>query len=138
MRSGAFKDRIDIINYSLTADGSGGFDPTYRIDKTVWANVRPLGGSRGLEGSQVEIELAYEIWLHYNDYIMLSKKNLIGFKERVFTIHSLVIVEERQTIFKLKVYESGANDVYLYNENLELITDENGDNITTNEGLINE
>lgn len=132
MRSGAFKDRIDIINYTLTPDGAGGFDPTYTIDKTVWANVKPLGGSRGLEGSQVEIELAYEIWLHYNDYIMLSKKNLLGFKQRVFTIHSIVIVEERQTIFKVKVYESGAKDVYLYDENFEIITDQINEKISIN------
>lgn len=130
MKTGQFKDRIDILNYSTTNYADGSADAESRVDKTVWARVIPMSGRRGLEGNQESIDIDYEIWLHYNDYTQLSKRNQIGFKERVFTIHSLIIVEERQTIFKLKVKEDGANDIYLYNEEIENITDENSEDIT--------
>lgn len=130
MKTGQFKDRIDILNYSTTNYADGSTDAETRVDKSVWARVIPMSGRRGLEGNQETIDIDYEIWLHYNDYPQLSKRNQIGFKLRTFTIHSLIIVEERQTIFKLKVKEDGANDLYLYDENLENITDENIDDIT--------
>lgn len=130
MKSGQLKDRIDILNYSVTTYEDGSKDADTRIDKTVWARVIPYRGVRGMEGNQETIDIDYEIWLHYNDYPQLSKRNRIGFKERTFTIHSLIIVEERQTIFKLKVKEDGANDVYLYNEEIENITDQNNEDIT--------
>jgi hypothetical protein len=51
----------------------------------------------------------------------------------VFVIHSIIVVNETKKEFKLKVYQDSTSDLYvlyLYDQNLNFITDENGEKIT--------
>lgn len=130
MKAGKLRQKIDIGNFSTVSDGAGGTIPTLRVDKSVWGEIIPISGSRELESNKINIEQMYDVRLRYNDYPMLSKINRLGYEGRTFTIHSIIVINERKKEFKLKVYEDGANDLYLYNENFEFITDESGNKIT--------
>jgi SPP1 family predicted phage head-tail adaptor len=130
MRAGKLRQKIDIGNFSTVSDGAGGSVATLRIDKSVWGELKPISGSRELEASKINIEQLYEVRLRFDDYPMLNKKNRLGYEYRTFIIHSIIVVNERKKEFKVKVYEDGANDLYLYDENFEFITDENGEKIT--------
>lgn len=132
MRAGKLRNRIDIGNYSTVADGYGGSVATLRVDRTVWGSIKGISGSRGQDGQQINIEQLYEVRLRYDDYPMLSKKNKLGYNNKTFVIHSIIDVMERYREFVIKCYVDDANDLYLYNENLEYITDQNGDKISVN------
>ena len=130
MRAGKLRQKIDIGNFSTTSDGAGGTFETLRIDKQVWGEIMPISGDRDLEGNLITIDQMYKVRLRYDDFPLLSKKNRLGYELRTFVIHSIIITDERKKEFILKVYEDGANDLYLYDENFEIITDQNGNKLT--------
>ena len=130
MKAGKLRQRIDIGSFSTTPDGAGGTFETLRIDKGVWGEIMPISGDRDLEAGKLTIDQMYKVRLRYDDYPLLNKKNRLGYELRTFVIHSIIIVNERKKEFILKVYEDGANDLYLYDENFEIITDQNGNKLT--------
>lgn len=132
MRAGKLRNRIDIGSFSNVPDGYGGSVATWSTDRTVWGSIKGISGSRGQDAQQIIIEQLYEIRLRYDDYPMLNKKNKLGYNNKTFVIHSIIDVMERYREFVIKCYVDDANDLYLYNENLEFITDENGDKISVN------
>lgn len=130
MRAGKLRQLIGIGNFSTVSDGAGGSVPTFRIDKTVWGEIKPISGNRHLEGSKINIEQMFDIRLRFDDYPILSKRNHLSYEGRTFVIHSIIIVNERKKEFKIKAYDDGGNNVFLYNEDYEIITDQNDENIT--------
>lgn len=130
MRAGSLRQRIDIGNFSTVSDGAGGSIPTFRVDKTVWGDIRPVSGGRDLEGNKINIEQLFDIRIRFDDYPILSKRNHLAYEGRTFVIHSIIIVNERKKEFKIKAYDDGGNNVFLYNENYEIITDQDNEYIT--------
>jgi len=130
MRAGSLRQRIDIGNFSTVSDGAGGSIPTFSVDKTVWGDIRPVSGNRDLEGNKINIEQLFDIRLRFDDYPILSKRNHLAYEGRTFVIHSIIIVNERKKEFKIKAYDDGGNNVFLYDENYEIITDQNNEDIT--------
>jgi SPP1 family predicted phage head-tail adaptor len=133
MRAGKLRQKIDIGNFSTVSDGAGGSVATLRIDKSVWGELKPISGNRELDGSKINLDELFEVRLRFDDYQMLSKKNRLVYQDRVFVIHSIIVVNETKKEFKLKVYQDSTSDLYvlyLYDQNLNFITDENGEKIT--------
>lgn len=127
---GKLRDRISIMNFSTTPNGSGGFEATSRVDRVVWAKVTPLSGDRGLDGMQITLNQRYEVIIRWEDYKPLSKKNKFQFENRTLIIHSYQIINEMRKYFKV-IAEEDARDSIIYDENFEPITDENNDMLYT-------
>jgi SPP1 family predicted phage head-tail adaptor len=127
---GKLRDRINLINYSTTPNGSGGTDATERTDITLWAKVTPLSGSRGVDGGQITLNQAYEIHIRYEDYPPLNKKIRVQFENRILVIHAYQIVQERKKYFKIIAMEDAGRDEIIYDEQFQPITDELGNYIT--------
>lgn len=128
---GKFRDRISLINYSTTPNGSGGTDATERTDITLWAKVTPLSGSRGIDGGQITLNQAYEILIRYEDYPPLNKKNRIQFENRELIIQAFQIINERRKYIKIIAMEDAGRDEIIYDEQFQPITDETGNYIIT-------
>ena len=130
---GKLRNQIDIINYSVVSDGAGGSVATERVDRTLWAKVTPLSGSRGIDAMQLTLNQGYEIIIRYEDYASLNKKNRIQFENRELIIHSFQIINERRKYFKIIAMEDAGRDEIIYDENFQPITDESGNYIITEE-----
>lgn len=128
---GKLRDKIDIINFSTVSDGQGGSVATERVDISVWAKINPLSGSRGIDASQIMLDQTYEVYIRYEDYKPLSKKNWLKFENRYLIIQAFQIIQERRKYFKIIAKEDAGRDTILYNENFEPLLDENGNFITT-------
>lgn len=133
MRAGKLRNRIDIGSFSSTADGYGGLIATWSIEKSVWGSIEGISGSRTQDAQQINIEQLYEVRLRYDDFPFLSKKNKLGYNGKTFVIHSIIDIMERYREFRIKCYVDDANDLYLYDENFEYITDQNGNKISVSE-----
>lgn len=127
---GKLRDRISLINYSTTPNGSGGTDATERTDITLWAKVTPLSGSRGVDGGQITLNQAYEVIIRYEDYPPLNKKIRVQYENRILVIHTYQIVQERKKYFKIIAMEDAGRDEIIYDEQFQPITDELGNYIT--------
>lgn len=125
------RNRIELWTYATTSDGAGGSTAIYSKINDFWAKIKPLSGSRGIEGSAIELEQVYELWMRYEDYPPLNKKIKIRFENRAFTIHAFQIIEEKRKYFKIIVKEDSGRDNIIFDENYQPITDENGNFITT-------
>ena len=127
---GERRDRINLINYSTTPNGSGGTDATERTDITLWAKVTPLSGSRGVDGGQITLNQAYEVIIRYEDYPPLNKKIRVQYENRILVIHTYQIVQERKKYFKIIAMEDAGRDEIIYDEQFQPIIDELGNYIT--------
>lgn len=97
------KDRI-IFTSPTTTHGSGGAITTYSNVLTTWAEVKQITQSRALQYGIVENFRSYEIMIRYREDVTLSTINLISFKNKSLTIHS--IIEDRKKSFKIIAYEN--------------------------------
>jgi len=131
MQAGKLRNQITIKNFSTISDGQGGTEAVERTDTIVWAMVKPLSGSRGIDASQIMLDAVYEVWMRYEDYPPLNKKNKIIFENRIFIIHAFQIIREKREWFKIIVREDAGRDEIIYDENFQPITDEQGNYITT-------
>ena len=128
---GNFRDKIDIINFTTVSDGQGRTEATERVDTSVWAEIQPISGSRGIDASQIMLNEVYHIFIRYEDYPPLNKKNRFRFEGREFIIHSVNLIQNRRKYFKVVAMEDAARDTIIYDENFQPLLDENGEFITT-------
>lgn len=124
--SGEFSERISVGTTTIVfnADGSNTPTTTY-VD--LWCHVAPKSGSRGLEGSLMDITEHFEIFINYNDFPALSKSNNIVYQARNLTIHSIQIVDARRTYIKIKAAWDENNDVILTDLGRQILTDLEGE-----------
>jgi len=128
---GKLRNKIDILNFSTISNGSGGLIEAWRIDKSVFASITPTSGFRGLEASQIGLNQTYKIIIRYEDYPILSRVNKIQFENRILIIHEYKTINERRQYIEIRCEEDAGQDVIIYDENFQPITDQNGNYLTT-------
>jgi SPP1 family predicted phage head-tail adaptor len=128
---GKLRNKIDILNFSTISNGSGGLIEAWRIDKSVFASITPTSGFRGLEASQIGLNQTYKVIIRYEDYPILSRVNKIQFENRILIIHEYKIINERRQYIEIRCEEDAGQDVIIYDENFQPITDQNGNYLTT-------
>ena len=128
---GKLRNKIDILNFSTIPNGSGGLIEAWRIDASVFASITPTSGFRGLEASQIGLNQTYKIIIRYEDYPILSRVNKIQFENRILIIHEYKTINERRQYIEIRCEEDAGQDVIIYDENFQPITDQNGNYLTT-------
>lgn len=101
-----FSDRV-LYNpgHVVTSDCGANYLTDYFTERTAWAYLNQKTGTRGLDGSQIELENYTELYFHYDDVSDISKKWLLRFEDRNFTIHSYEIIREKKRLIKVKAVE---------------------------------
>jgi SPP1 family predicted phage head-tail adaptor len=125
------RDEITIQKFTKTSDGAGGNTIVWSDVVTIYAKVMPLRGSRGLEGLQLSIDEAFEVWYRWEDFPPLAKQNRLKFENKYFTIHSIKEVNNRRKYIKVICQQDAGKDTIIYDEQFQPIYDENGNYITT-------
>jgi len=88
-----------------TTDCGSDFLNEFISTTNIWAEIRQKQGSRGLDGSKIELQNFTEIIFRYEDIETINKKWLLEFDGRRFTIHSYYIVNERRKTIVVNAVE---------------------------------
>ena len=93
MQAGKLRKRIEIQSAIETRDAHGGVSRTWSTDVTRWASVEPLRMRETFEGQQIDARLTHFIRLRYISG--LTDRHRLKFGSRIFHIHSVKNIEER-------------------------------------------
>ena len=67
--------------------------------KTVWAEIKPVGGKQFFAAKQINAEISHNIYIRYRN--SLSSSMRIKFKERIFEILYIMNVNESNTLMQI-------------------------------------
>lgn len=116
-----FRERIDLIQYSLTYDDAGGTVPTYQTAYSTFAKVQPFDGNLSIQGGERVTNNKFEFIVRYRDSLnwdtqsiweqvfaewsensqFVDKKYKIGYRGKNYIIHSVIIEDERKFYLKI-------------------------------------
>lgn len=116
-----FRERIDLIQYSLTYDDAGGTVPTYQTAYSTFAKVQPFDGNLSIQGGERVTNNKFEFIVRYRDSLtydtqsiweqllavwsensqFIDKKYKIGYRGKNYIIHSVIIEDERKFYLKI-------------------------------------
>lgn len=116
-----FRERIDLIQYSLTYDDAGGTVPTYQTSYSTFAKVQPYDGNLSIQGGERVTNNKFEFIVRYRDSLnwdtqsvweelitswsensqFIDKKYKIGYRGKNYIIHSVIIEDERKFYLKI-------------------------------------
>lgn len=116
-----FRERIDLIQYSLTYDDAGGTVPTYQTAYSTFAKVQPFDGNLSIQGGERVTNNKFEFIVRYRDSLtydtqsiweqllavwsensqFIDKKYKIGYRGKDYIIHSVIIEDERKFYLKI-------------------------------------
>lgn len=120
-KSSDFRERIDLIQYSLTYDDAGGTVPTYQTAYSTFAKVQPFDGNLSIQGGERVTNNKFEFIIRYRDSLnwdtqtvweellalwsensqFIDKKYKIGYRGKNYIIHSVIIEDERKFYLKI-------------------------------------
>lgn len=120
-KSSDFRERIDLIQYSLTYDDAGGAVPTYQTAYSTFAKVQPFDGNLSIQGGERVTNNKFEFIIRYRDSLnwdtqtvweellalwsensqFIDKKYKIGYRGKNYIIHSVIIEDERKFYLKI-------------------------------------
>jgi SPP1 family predicted phage head-tail adaptor len=64
---------------SETPNGTGGLDGEWVTERTIWCQIKPLSGSRGVESAQRESHVSHVIYIRHQDDVapgVVEKKRI--------------------------------------------------------------
>lgn len=116
-----FRERIDLIQYTLTYDDAGGTVPTYQTAYSTFAKVQPFDGNLSIQGGERVTNNKFEFIIRYRDSLnwdtqtiweellalwsensqFIDKKYKIGYRGKNYIIHSVIIEDERKYYLKI-------------------------------------
>ena len=116
-----FRERIDLIQYSLTYDDAAGTVPTYQTAYSTFAKVQPFDGNLSIQGGERVTNNKFEFIVRYRDSLnwdtqsiweqvfaewsensqFIDKKYKIGYRGKNYIIHSVIIEDERKFYLKI-------------------------------------
>lgn len=79
-------------NTSCTAD----YVSEFIYEDYIWASIKQKQGSRGLDGSQIDLDNYTEFRVRFEDATDINKGWRLSFNDRLYTIHSYYVIEERR------------------------------------------
>ena len=81
---GRLRQRIQLQEYVTASDGQGGSTATWEELGTVWADVKPVGGSERYEIESLKGNITHTVRLRY--YSGLSNENRFIFNGKAYYI----------------------------------------------------
>jgi len=81
---GRLRQRIELQEYTTVSDGQGGSTATWQGIDTVWADIKPVGGSERYEIESLKGNITHTVRLRY--YSGLSNENRFIFNGKPYYI----------------------------------------------------
>lgn len=103
---GKMRYRVKIESATDTTDAGGGRARVYNTLATVYANIKPIKGTETFRQGKVSSDTTHEVTLRYRSD--LSTKYRICYGTRVFSIKSILNIDERDRFLKLECKEGVA------------------------------
>lgn len=108
MRASAcdLRHRLTLQQEVRTADGAGGYTPSWSDVATVWAQVEPLKGAERLHAMQLQDTVSHRVTIRYRAGVTAALRLLFG--TRVFNIRAVINPGERNRWLELMCEEGVA------------------------------
>ena len=103
MRAGKQRNKLTLQTKTLTADGAGGSSVVWADTNTFWGKFRVLSATEQLGMDRDEAKMTREICMRYQTGV--TPGNRIKYGTRLFDIHSVENVDERNAEIRLSVVE---------------------------------
>ncbi|MGH6737325.1 MAG: phage head closure protein [Methyloceanibacter sp.] len=100
---GELRRRLTLEQAQRVSDGAGGFTETWVEVATVWAALRPSGGSEAVEADRLAGRVSHEVVLRYRPGVTPAMHFRLG--ARVFHILAAIDVDERKTWLRCQCEE---------------------------------
>ena len=102
---GSFNQKVSIYSITETTDSQGGVTETGVLEKTTWAKIEPMTGSRALEYGQLTHGKPYRILMRRRKDLTLNENYYLVYGSKTFRIHSVVNIEEADSFLEIIAYE---------------------------------
>jgi SPP1 family predicted phage head-tail adaptor len=101
----SFRHRITFEKEVKTSDGHKGFTVTWQPVAVAWASIEPLSGREYFFAHQITTEVTHRIRIRYREDLNTKMRIILG--ERVFSIESMIDIEECRCFMELLCKEEG-------------------------------
>lgn len=90
IRTGNMRQYAELQRRSDDPDGGGGSTTTWETERMVWVQIRPLSGSRRLEGMQRESQVTHDIYARHQSDIApdVAVKKRIQYEQETYDIRA--------------------------------------------------
>lgn len=106
MKPGKLRHRVTLQTATTATDSFGEPDISYSNLVTVWADVRPLGGSENVVALHQQGEIDHLVTIRYSSVVAaITGKDRVKFGTRVFDIKSIRNPDERNIMLELTCKE---------------------------------
>lgn len=105
---GDMRRRVIVQNKTETPDGSGGFSVSWSNQATIWAQIIPIKGEKRATdavGKQLTDVVTHQIYVRYRNDGIIDTTKRISYGSRIFQIHGVNIIEEKQRYLVLLCQE---------------------------------
>ncbi|ARK29048.1 phage head closure protein [Halalkalibacter krulwichiae] len=98
-----FDKRIQILEYTKTSDGGGGYEEVLIPILNVWANIHPLHGRELYQAQQIQAQVSHKITIRYSNKV--NRSHVVFFNDKYYNIQYIVNVNEANKTLELHVLE---------------------------------
>lgn len=102
---GKMNRRIDIVEAGQISDGAGGFEDSFIVIKTVWGDIRTVGGREYIQAKQAQAEITHKVTMRYTSEI--NHSNLLSFNGNKYDIQYIINIDEENKFLELHVLRRG-------------------------------
>lgn len=103
MRAGDLRHRITLQRLEMVQDSYGQPTETWSDVVIVWAAVNPISGREFFQAETINSEVTHKILIRYRQGIEPAMR--IKFKDRIFTIISVINFQEKNEALQLMCKE---------------------------------
>lgn len=104
--AGQLRHRIELQEETKVSDGAGGWVDTWATYATVWAKIKPLSGTEGIFGMQLQDTITHDILIRYRPGVVPAHR--VKYGDRLFNIRQAINLEERNRWIDLRAEEGVA------------------------------
>jgi len=96
--AGRLNSRVTVTQYVQSTDEIGG-QSAITSNRSIWANVKPMKGSRAMQYAQIVDGQPYDVIIRYFDKDLLRTGDTVTYNGRVITIHTISEQDENYIQF---------------------------------------
>lgn len=113
MNIGKLNKRVKILGYVDTQDELGQEKQTLGVIKEVWASLYPTRGAEYYEAQKIRNKTTYKCYMRYTE---LTSDNLLEYKDKKYTIESVLPVDGEKKLLEIYCTEHGNKEVIEWTE----------------------
>lgn len=102
---GNMNRRIDIVEAGQVSDGAGGYEDSFTVIKTVWGEIKTVGGREYIQAKQAQAEITHKVIMRYTAEI--NHSNLLSFNGNKYDIQYIINIDEENKYLELHVLRRG-------------------------------